>query len=95
MNTGIRRFILRLIVGLLTFIIGVAVAMALGGFRPFQGFTSSPNYMYRRSVVIEAAPAIEYREYREHGCRMRHEPPPPPPMVDAPLPPAPPRSSRY
>jgi hypothetical protein len=92
MNTCVRRFILRLIVGLLTFVIGIVAAMALGGFRPFQGFATSPSYMYRRNVVIEAVPAIEYREHREHGCRM--PPPPPPPMVDAPMPPEPSRSSR-
>ncbi|HEX8890137.1 MAG TPA: hypothetical protein VF779_13350 [Pyrinomonadaceae bacterium] len=95
MNTGIRRFILRLIVGLLTFIIGVVAAMALGGFRPFS---SSPTYIYRNgySNSMSAEPAFEYHEYRGHGCRMRSAmPPPPPPMVDAPLPPPPPRSSHY
>lgn len=90
MNTVTRRFILRLIVGLLTFLIGVAAAILLGGFQPFQGFASSPNYSYRRGASLRVAPAIQY-EYHEHGCRMRYrELPPPPPMVDAPLPPEPP-----
>ena len=97
MNTVTRRFILRLIVGLLTFLIGVAAAIALGGFRPFQSFTGSPNYIYRRSTYYtspKAEPAFEY-EYHERGCRMRHrELPPPPPLVDAPLPPEPPRALR-
>src|SRR4051812_38548384 len=98
MNIGIRRFILRLIVGLLTFIIGVAAVMALGGFRPFQSYTISPNYNYRRGVssgTLRAEPAFEY--HYGDGCRgMRHydPPPPPPPMMDAPSPPSPPRAVR-
>ena len=100
MKTCTRRFILRLIVGLLTFLIGVAAAMLLGGFRPFQSFASSPNYIYRRGVYynsLRAEPAFEY-EYGEHGCGgTRHrtaELPPPPPMADAPLPPEPLRPVR-
>ena len=94
MNTGIRRFILRLIVGLLTFIIGVVAAMALGGFRPFA---SSPTYIYRRNAYYQSLspePAFQRYEYGGYGCRMHHELPPPP-MVDAPMPPPPPRSSHY
>lgn len=104
MNTGIRRFILRLVVGLLTFIIGVAVAMALGGFRPFQGFTSSPNNIYRSGHCSRTSSESSdfYYEYGEHGCKRRARyqttelppppPPPAPPMTDAPpLPPPPPR----
>ncbi|HYJ46027.1 MAG TPA: hypothetical protein VEV81_05380 [Pyrinomonadaceae bacterium] len=98
MNTVTRRFILRLIVGLLTFLIGVAAAIALGGFRPFQSLTGSPNYIYRRGAYYSprAEPAFEYYEYHEHGCKMRSRglPPPPPPLADAPLPPSPPRALR-
>jgi hypothetical protein len=47
MNTGIRRFILRLAVGLLTFLIGVSAVWALGGFNPFQ--SSSGTRYYRQS----------------------------------------------
>jgi hypothetical protein len=88
MNTGIRRFLLRLIVGLLAFVAGVSAATLLGGFRPFQSFESSPsyrhrNYEYYRSRTATLEPAFEYHEYHEHGCRMRSrlsEPPPPPPV---------------
>ena len=45
MNTGIRRFILRVAVGLLAFLLGVAVVWALGGINPFQG--SSGSYRKR------------------------------------------------
>jgi hypothetical protein len=44
MNTGIRRFILRLAVGLLAFLLGVAVAWALGGLNPFQSSSGAGSY---------------------------------------------------
>ena len=99
MNTGLRRFILRVIVGLLTFVVGVAAAMLLGGFQPFQGFAASPSYNYRYEYRHEyrTDPDYQYPVYHEHGCRARGrlgQTPPPPPMMDAPLPPEPPRPVR-
>lgn len=95
MNTLTRRFILRLIIGLLTFAIGVGAAMLLGGFRPFDSFSGSTYYRHRdydyyRSRTVTLEPAFEYHEYHEHGCKMRNrlnELPPPAPHVDAPMPP--------
>ncbi|MDT4955498.1 MAG: hypothetical protein QOJ02_3636 [Acidobacteriota bacterium] len=101
MNTGTRRFILRLIVGLLTFMIGVGAVMLLGGFTPFRGSSGSPyyrqsdHYYYYRSGTVTLGPAYEYPVYhkRGDGCRMRGElgklpsPPPPAPHADAPMPP--------
>lgn len=102
MNTITRRFILRLIIGLLTFAIGVGAAMLLGGFRPFDRFSGPTYYRHReynyyqsRETALE--PAFEYHEYHEQGCRMRiriNELPPSAPNVDAPMPPAPPRPLR-
>jgi hypothetical protein len=100
MNTVTRRFILRLIIGLLTFAIGVGAAMLLGGFRPFDSFSGSIHFSHRdydsyRSVTTTLEPAFEYHE---HGCRMRNRQnellPPPAPLVDAPMPPPPPRPLR-
>ena len=49
MTTGIRRFILRFIVGLVTFLIGVAAAMAIAGFNPFESnHTEQRNYRQYR-----------------------------------------------
>jgi hypothetical protein len=98
MNTVTRRFILRLIIGLLTFAIGVGAAMLLGGFRPFDRFSGSTYYNFRlgnyyRSRTVTLEPAFEYHEYHEQGCRMRNrlsEIPPPAPHVDTPMPPPPP-----
>jgi hypothetical protein len=101
MNTGTRRFILRLIVGLLTFMIGVGAAMLLGGFTPFQSFSGSRYYRhsgqdyYRSGTTATTEPAFIYPIYRKRadGCRMRGElgklppPPPPAPHADAPMPP--------
>lgn len=102
MNTATRRFILRLIVGLLAFFIGVGAAMALGGFRPFEGFTSYSNYRYKRHCPHWSSDAtVIYPVYHEHVGRMPGQfeemtPPPPPPasLSDAPMPPAPPRVVR-
>lgn len=53
MKTATRRFILRFIVGLLAFLIGVAAAMAFGGFRPFESNSSGQRnyrqYRYKKS----------------------------------------------
>ena len=46
METGIRRFILRLMVGVLAFVIGVGAAMLFTGFRPFERFSNSPSYRH-------------------------------------------------
>jgi hypothetical protein len=110
MNTITRRFILRLIIGLLTFAIGVGAAMLLGGFRPFDRFSGLPHfshrdYYYYQSRETTLEPAFEYHEYHERGCRMRNRlselPPnaphvllPSDPHVDAPMPPPPPRPLR-
>lgn len=47
MNTGIRRFILRLAVGLLAFLLGIAAAWAISGLNPFQSSSGSPSYKKR------------------------------------------------
>lgn len=70
MTTGIRRFILRFIVGLLAFLLGVAAAMAFAGFRPFDtNQNGQQNYRYYR--------------YKKRSCnyqfRSFNVPPPPPP----------------
>jgi hypothetical protein len=50
MDTGTRRFFLRLAVGLLTFLVGVAAVWALAGLNPFQGSTeTTPSYRYKKS----------------------------------------------
>ena len=53
MKTATRRFILRFIVGLMAFLIGVAAAMAFGGFRPFESNSSGQknyrHYRYKKS----------------------------------------------
>lgn len=102
MNTCTRRFILRLIVGLLTFMLGVGAAMLLGGFRPLQSFSGSTYYRqsrhyHYRSGTATLEPAFEYPVYRQRWeeFRMRGElgksplPPPPPPAIhaDPPMPP--------
>lgn len=103
MNTPTRRFLLRLVVGLLTFLIGVAAAMLLGGFRPFQGFASPTYYRTNRGYYqsMSPEPAYSYPVYREygHGCRMRERfndmtPPSPAPKMDSPMPADPPRGIR-
>ena len=101
MNTPTRRFLLRLIVGLLTFMIGVAAAMLLGGFRPFQAFGGSPYYRTNRGYLRSTSPepAYSYPVYHEygHGCRMHerfNDVTPSAPKMDSPLPPAPPRAVR-
>lgn len=105
MNTGIRRFILRLVVGLLAFLIGISAAWAFGGFNPFQsssgaGYYYSPGYGSHRGLDAQPEPAYIYPVYRKHDrCRMHGslgEMPPPPPMMEenAPMPPKPPRAMR-
>jgi hypothetical protein len=95
MNTGTRRFILRLAVGLLAFLLGVTAAWALGGFNPFQSSTGTRYYRYQRTYSYrnwDAPRSLERFEAETdgaihmehgHGCRMRRDfgelIPPPPP----------------
>lgn len=62
MNT--RRLILHLIVGLLAFLIGVAVAMALGSFNPLSrlGRSDGRNYTIPQQSLTGELPE------RYHGC---------------------------
>jgi hypothetical protein len=106
MNTGIRRFILRLAVGLLAFLLGISAAWALGGFNPFQSssgesYDRHQRYGSHRSLDMQPEPAYIYPTYHKHDrCRAHGSldelPPPPPPMADgdAPLPPSPPPAMR-
>jgi hypothetical protein len=86
-----RRFILFLIVGLLTFLIGVTAAIALGGFDPLDRFTRSSS---RRQYMIPPQPLsgptaphehysnCPYTQPRTAELRFRSQsltPPPPPP----------------
>jgi hypothetical protein len=99
MNTGFRRFILRLAVGLLAFLLGITAAWALGGFHPFRK-SSDARYYYRFHLddsSRDTTPAFDHPRYRKHDkCRMRGElgNVPPAPYADAPLPPPPPPSVR-
>ena len=102
MDTGIRRFILRLAIGLLAFLLGITAAWALGGFVPFQNSPSGERqqYRYRRYRYYRselAPPASERSEgpaaveptylVGPHGCRMKRDFGAPP---APPSPPAPP-----
>lgn len=102
MNTGIRRFILRLAVGLFAFLLGISAAWALGGFNPFQS-SSGEGYRYQRyrsyrGLDASPEPADIYR--KRDRCRARGvlgelpPPPPPAPHRDAPMPPGPPPTLR-
>lgn len=97
MNTGTRRFILRLAVGLLAFLIGISAAWALGGFNPFQSSSGERYYRYqregyRRGLSAQPDNADMPRVYRKHDrCRvpaLSELPPQPPPAPhqDAPMP---------
>jgi hypothetical protein len=97
MNTGIRRFILRLAVGLLAFLLGVAVAWALGGLNPFQSSSDTRSYRkhcghYRSwsSTEHTVYPEADVRNIGSEGrsCKTKRmygaiPPPPPPPPVEA------------
>jgi hypothetical protein len=92
-NMNTRRFILRLAIGLLTFLIGVGAAWALGHFNPFQCSPSERYYKYRhhrsfRDGDATPQPAFIYPNYRKQGCdasKALGKLPPPP--ADAPAPP--------
>jgi hypothetical protein len=106
MNTGIRRFILRLAIGLLAFLIGVSAAWAFGGFNPFQSSSGERYYHYLshgsyRGMDVQPETADMPTVYRKRDrCRARGvlgELPPAPaspslPYADAPMPPSPPAS---
>ena len=101
MTTGLRRFILRLAVGLLAFLLGITAAWALGGFNPFRN-SSGLRYQYRlqrfdSSGEATTMPAFDHPRYRKRDrCRMRGELgelPPLAPHADAPMPPPPPPPS--
>ena len=71
MTTTTRRFILHVIVGLMAFLIGVATAMAFGGFRPFESNQSEQrNYRHYR-----------YKKSCNFSFRSWNSPPPPAPVV--------------
>lgn len=97
MSTCTRRFILRLAVGLLAFLIGVSAVWALGGFNPFQSSSGNRYYRYQRShrgmdAQTDTAdmPPVYHKRDR---CGTRHlmdelpPMPPPAPHADAPMPP--------
>ncbi|HYG81431.1 MAG TPA: hypothetical protein VD861_13630 [Pyrinomonadaceae bacterium] len=95
MNTGIRHFILRLAVGLLAFLLGVAAAWAITGLNPFQGSSGTRSYKKRCGShrSWSAPPAESYenttatdtgiRVYEGRSCKTKRMfgtvPPPPPP----------------
>ena len=100
MNTGLRRFILRVAVGLLAFLLGVAVAWALGGLNPFQGSAGSDSYRKRcghshswssTSSEMRLYPETDGRNIYYEGRSYRPKrmfvamPPPPPPPPAAPV----------
>jgi hypothetical protein len=62
-----RRFVLHLIVGLLTFLIGVVAAVALGGFNPLESFNGS---YHRSSYTIPTQSLSDDSTMTEHyhGC---------------------------
>ena len=101
MNTGTRRFILRLAVGLLMFLIGVGAAWAFGSFNPFQSSSGEGYYKYRhyrnyRNQDVTPEPAFVYPRYRKHECDAKRalDKLPSAPLADAPMPPSPPSTVR-
>lgn len=94
MNT--RRFVLHLIIGLLTFLIGVTAAIALGGFNPLERLISNHS---RRQLTIppQRLDGTSEAPERYQGCRygrprtadLRYHgkslTPPPPPAPVAPF----------
>lgn len=105
MCTVTRRFILRLAVGLLAFLIGISAAWALGGFNPFQSSSGERYYRYQRygyhrglDAQPENAdmPRIYHKRDRCGVPALSELPPPPPPAphADAPMPPSPPSALR-
>lgn len=72
MNT--RRLVLHLIVGLLTFLIGVTIAVALGGFNPLAGLTRHGN-RYQYAIPPQSLSVFdgetEYRGRCRNSARVR------------------------
>ncbi|HEY0385039.1 MAG TPA: hypothetical protein VGC64_03475 [Pyrinomonadaceae bacterium] len=63
-----RRFVLHLIVGLLTFLIGVVAAIALGSFNPLQSLSGS---YHSSSYAAPAQSLSDDQSMSEHDhCRM-------------------------
>lgn len=88
-----RRFVLHLIVGLLTFLIGLTAAVALGGFDPMARFTRR-HHGYRLTIPPHSlsgdsdAPRCSHgsRKERPRAAELRYSnksltPPPPPPVA--------------
>ena len=77
MNTGLRRFILRLAIGLLTFLIGISAAWALGGFNPFQSssverYERQQRYGYYHELDAQPKTADMPTVYHKRDrCRAR------------------------
>ena len=99
MNTGIRRFILRLAVGLLAFLLGLAAAWAISGLNPFQSSSGTRSYKKRcgSHSSWSASPSEGYyvtvpettHVNEEHSHKTKRvivdiPPPPPPPAPVAP-----------
>jgi hypothetical protein len=99
MNTGLRRFILRLAIGLLAFLLGVAAAWALGGLNPFQNSSGAGSYRKRcgsyrswSSTPTESSLRAETdgrgTRHEGHACKTKRifrAIPPPPPAPVAPV----------
>lgn len=65
MNT--RRFILHLIVGLLTFLIGVTAAIALGSFNPLERFDRT-NVRHQYTIPQQSLSNLDEMPLRYNGC---------------------------
>ncbi len=96
---NIRRFILRVVVGLLAFLLGVAVSWAIGGLNPFQSSSgsyrkhcghsrswSSTSESSDHSMTDGMSFSYEGRSCKKKRMFVAIPPPPPPPPV-APDPP--------
>lgn len=91
---NMRRFVLHLIIGLLTFLIGVTAAIAIGGFNPIERLNRNHS---RRQLTIppQQLSGTDETSERYSGCRhgrartadQRYHnksfiaPPPPPPVM--------------
>lgn len=98
MNTRTRRLVLRLIVGLLTFLIGVTAAVVLGGFHPLErrqarqrarrcAEYARPAPSISVPVLLPTAPLAQrsvYPVYRPE-FRFSETPVPPSPQAAAPI----------
>lgn len=84
-----RRFLLHLLVGLLTFLIGLSAAVAFGGFNPLERFYRSrfrreltiPPQSLTTTTITERTHSCPYSRPRTAELRHRFDsltPPPPP-----------------